>query len=113
MQEGRTTGTNTPAPVDAGPADLAPGACVWREVRGVPLILARDSHGGLHALAGTCSHALMSLEGARIRGHALVCPHHGARFELATGRPLGPPASAPIERFAVTEENGRLQVRLP
>jgi 3-phenylpropionate/trans-cinnamate dioxygenase ferredoxin subunit len=98
--------------VDAGPADVGPGQCVWREVAGTPLLLARDAAGRLFALAGTCSHALLSLEGARLRGQALMCPHHGARFDLATGRPLGPPASESIPTFPVTEDGGRILVRL-
>ncbi|WP_448582925.1 Rieske (2Fe-2S) protein [Thermaurantiacus sp.] len=98
--------------IDAGPADVAPGQCVWREVEGTPLLFARDSAGCLHALAGTCSHALLPLAGARLRGQALVCPHHGARFDLASGKPLGPPASAPLAVYRVAEVNGRLMVQL-
>lgn len=98
---------------DAGPADVAPGSCALRAVAGQPVLLARDATGRLFALAGTCSHALQSLEGARVRGAALMCPHHGARFELGTGRPLGPPASAPIATYPVVEAAGRCRVRLP
>ncbi len=101
-----------PGFADAGPADLEPGRCALRDVAGRPVLVARDSSGRLHALSGSCSHALLPLDGARLRGGAVMCPHHGARFELATGRPLGPPASAPLETYAVEEAQGRIRVRL-
>lgn len=106
-------GEESAAFADAGPADLPPGTCALRQVAGRPVLVARAADGRLFALEGRCSHALLSLEGARLRGSAVMCPHHGARFDLATGRALGPPASAPIATFAIREEAGRFEVRLP
>jgi 3-phenylpropionate/trans-cinnamate dioxygenase ferredoxin subunit len=98
--------------VDVGAADLAPGACDLRAVEGRAILVARTGDGRLFAVAATCSHALLSLEGGRVRGASIVCPHHGARFCLASGRVLGPPAIAPIEAFPVREEDGRVKVML-
>ncbi len=98
--------------IDAGPADVAPGRCAVRDAGGTPVLIARDADGRLFALAGTCSHALLSFEGARLRGRSIVCPHHGARFCLETGKALGPPASAPVATYAIEEAGGRIRVRL-
>ncbi|MFQ3594779.1 MAG: Rieske 2Fe-2S domain-containing protein [Sphingomonadaceae bacterium] len=98
--------------VDAGAADLAPGACELRAVEGQALIVARSSDGRWFATAATCSHALLSLEGGRVRGASIVCPHHGARFCLESGRVLGPPAIAPIAAYPTRVANGRVQVML-
>lgn len=102
--------TDTPDWRDAGPADLAPASLVCRRVGEVPLIIARDDRGGWFALAAVCSHALLPLDGARVRGAALLCPHHGARFDLASGRALGPPASAGIAVWPVRVAEGRIMV---
>jgi 3-phenylpropionate/trans-cinnamate dioxygenase ferredoxin subunit len=96
---------------DAGPADLAPASLACRSVGDTRIIIARDDRGGWFALAAVCSHALLPLDGARVRGGALLCPHHGARFDLATGRALGPPASAGIASWAVRVADGRVAVR--
>lgn len=95
---------------DAGAADLAPASLECRSVGDIRMIIARDDRGGWHALAALCSHALLPLDGARVRGGALLCPHHGARFDLASGRALGPPASAGIAVWPVRVMDGRVEV---
>ena len=95
--------------VDAGPADVAPGGVSCRDSAAGRVLIARDAAGGWFGLAAVCSHALLPLDGARVRGSALLCPHHGARFDLASGRALGPPASAGIARFAVRIVDDRVQ----
>jgi nitrite reductase/ring-hydroxylating ferredoxin subunit len=50
----------------------------------------REHGGRLVAHSAVCPHWGASLEGARIEGDAIVCPWHGFRFDLASGR--GPAA---------------------
>jgi 3-phenylpropionate/trans-cinnamate dioxygenase ferredoxin component len=107
MSEAISTGWH-----DAGVADLAPAGLQCRRVGDTRLIIARDDKGGWFALAAVCSHALLPLDGARVRGTALLCPHHGARFDLASGRALGPPASAGIAVWPVRVADGRIEVQL-
>lgn len=97
---------------DAGPDALDPGTCAMREVAGQRLLLARTGDGRLFAVAATCSHALLSMEGARLRAASVVCPHHGARFCLASGRVLGPPAIEGIAAYPARARAGRLEVML-
>jgi 3-phenylpropionate/trans-cinnamate dioxygenase ferredoxin subunit len=104
--------THAPGWQDAGPADLAPAGLACRSVGATRLIIARDDRGGWFALAAVCSHALLPLDGARVRGGALLCPHHGARFDLASGRALGPPASTGIATWPVRVAAGRVEVQL-
>ncbi|MFZ4109975.1 MAG: Rieske (2Fe-2S) protein [Polymorphobacter sp.] len=97
---------------DAGPADLAPGAMSCRDVGGAKRLIARDSAGGWHAVAAVCSHALLPLDAGRVRGAALLCPHHGARFDLATGKALGPPAWTGIAVYPLRLVEGRVEIGL-
>ncbi len=94
----------------AGPADLAPGTAQCRNAGNRRVLLARNAAGDWFALAAVCTHAALPLDMARVRGGALLCPHHGARFELATGKVLGPPAYEPIATYAVRIVDGVVEV---
>ncbi|WP_373488580.1 Rieske (2Fe-2S) protein [Blastomonas sp.] len=92
------------------PADIAPGTTRFVEVEGAAFLVARDVDGCVHVLDGLCSHALFPLEGARIRRGSIICPHHGARFDLATGAAKGPPAHCGIAHYAARERDGMIEV---
>jgi 3-phenylpropionate/trans-cinnamate dioxygenase ferredoxin subunit len=96
--------------VDAGPADLAPGAVEARRAGGHDILLARAEDGQYHAVAAVCSHAGLPLSAGRVRGSSIVCPHHGARFCLKTGRALGAPAFAPIAAYPTRLAGARVEV---
>ena len=94
------------------PSDVAPGTTRFVQHDGAAFLIARDTDGSLHALDGLCSHALLPLAGARLRRGHVICPHHGARFDIATGANKGPPASCGIARFAVREVDGMIALDL-
>ena len=77
-------------------ADLAPGATRCLDVDGVGILVARAQDGQYFAVDRNCSHVGLPLDAGRVRGASIVCPHHGARFDLKSGRVLGPPAAMPI-----------------
>jgi 3-phenylpropionate/trans-cinnamate dioxygenase ferredoxin subunit len=43
----------------------------------------------------------------------VICPRHGSRFDLRTGRPLSLPAYIPVDTFAVKVEDGIVRVIVP
>lgn len=90
------------------PADLALGASRCFSEAGV--IVARGQDGQYYAVERRCSHAALDLDGGRVRGASLVCPHHGARFDLKTGAVLGPPAYAPIKAYPTRVRDGMVEV---
>ena len=47
---------------------------------------------GVFALDNICTHAHARLCEGRLRATRLVCPLHGASFDIRDGRVLGPPA---------------------
>lgn len=80
-------------------------------LEGEPILLCRLSTGELFAVADCCSHDGASFEGGSVDGGSLVCPRHGARFDLSTGRALKMPAVAPIETFPVrVSDDGWIEV---
>ena len=74
-------------------AELPEGGTRALELNGWPILLCR-SDGGLRAVIDRCSHQASPLHSGRVRRGLVMCPLHGARFELASGRCLGGPYPA-------------------
>jgi 3-phenylpropionate/trans-cinnamate dioxygenase ferredoxin subunit len=75
------------------------------------LLVGRLNDGALYAVADRCSHDGASFDGGTVDGKVLVCPHHGAKFDLLSGKALAMPAVAPIETFPVrVTEDGWVEV---
>jgi nitrite reductase/ring-hydroxylating ferredoxin subunit len=56
---------------------------------------------GIYALDNICTHAYARLHEGRLRGTRLICPLHGASFDVRDGRVLGAPATRPLATHAV------------
>jgi len=82
--------------------DLAPGEVLAVEAGGIELALARGEDGGVHALEDRCTHEDVALSDGDVEGCTLECWKHGSQFDLATGRPLQLPATAPVAVYAVS-----------
>lgn len=65
------------------------------------------------ALENECSHQQVFLHRGFLRGCELVCPAHGARFDLETGQPRSGPAREPIMSFPVELIDGEVWITLP
>lgn len=53
------------------------------------------------AIEDLCTHDGQPLTDGPLDGQAIVCPRHGAKFDLATGNPLCMPATSPVQTFLV------------
>ena len=101
--------------VDVGPVEeLSPGAV--KIVRHGDLAVGVfNGCGGLYAIEDRCSHD----DGPLAEGDfdpdrcVVVCPRHGAEFDIRTGRPRTLPAYLPVATFPVHVEDGRIKVVLP
>jgi 3-phenylpropionate/trans-cinnamate dioxygenase ferredoxin subunit len=75
-----------------------------------PVLIVRLG-GVIRAVDDTCSHEEQSLAGGSSPGGTeWECPHHGACFDLVTGRATRMPAVAPIRTRPVKVEAGRVWV---
>lgn len=90
-------------------SELPEGALRAVELGGTPVLLCHTQDRVL-AVINKCSHADEKLECGRMKRGWIACPAHGARFDLATGRPMNPPATQPIEIFQVRIVNGVIEV---
>lgn len=68
--------------------------------------------GEFFALEDRCSHD----DGPLVEGDwepdrcVVICPRHGANFDVRTGQPLTLPAYEPVETFRVVVEDGVVKV---
>ena len=76
-------------------------------------ILVCRSGGKFFAVENRCTHRDQKLEGGRVRRGYIFCPHHGARFALASGAPRGNPATAALRTFTCREAAYGLEIELP
>jgi 3-phenylpropionate/trans-cinnamate dioxygenase ferredoxin component len=71
--------------------------------------------GDLVAIEDRCSHD----DGPLCEGDwesdecVVVCPRHGSRFDIHTGRPLTLPAYVPVDTFQVSVRDGVVVVEVP
>ncbi len=67
---------------------------------------------GLYALDNICTHALARMSEGRLRGVRLICPLHGASFDVRDGKVLGAPATRPLACHAVRVVDDTVEVSL-
>ena len=75
------------------------------DVDGTDVVLVRDGE-RVHALADLCSHAAVSLSEGEVSRKGIECWLHGSCFDLETGAPSSPPASEPVDVYAVDIRDG-------
>ncbi len=90
-------------------ADVEEGAYAEFDVGGRSVLVCKWQ-GNFFAVENECSHAKNPLCGGRMRRGSIVCPLHGARFNIRTGAAEGPPATLPIETFEVKVEDEKVCV---
>jgi nitrite reductase/ring-hydroxylating ferredoxin subunit len=67
---------------------------------------------GLFALDNICTHAHARMCEGRLRGTRLICPLHGASFDVRDGRVLAAPAVVPLPTYPVRVVNGTIEIAL-
>lgn len=66
---------------------------------------------GYYAVGAWCSHQKRSLLEGPVDDHEIMCPLHGARFDLKTGQPLSFPAVKPITQYPVKVEHDTIYLK--
>jgi nitrite reductase/ring-hydroxylating ferredoxin subunit len=90
---------------------LPPGSMCARTVATRELVVCH-TRAGLFALDNICTHAEARLCEGRLRAMRLVCPLHGAAFDVRDGRVLAPPAPYPLRTYPLRVLEGVIEVTL-
>ncbi|HKV69042.1 MAG TPA: non-heme iron oxygenase ferredoxin subunit [Gaiellales bacterium] len=92
--------------IAVGPVEAIPEGGVTIVQSGSLFVGVYRIDGELYAIEDRCSHDDGPLcEGER-DGFCVICPRHGARFDLRTGVVLSLPATEDVEAFEVVVRDG-------
>lgn len=75
-------------------------------------ILVCHAKGEFFAVENICTHAYAQLHEGRLRGYRLICPLHGASFDIRDGSVKGKPAFVPLASYSLKIEDGEISVCL-
>jgi 3-phenylpropionate/trans-cinnamate dioxygenase ferredoxin component len=92
-------------------AELPPHGMRACLIGGRDIVICRTGE-DVFALDNICTHAHARLSEGRLRRARLVCPLHGASFDIRDGRVLGPPAEIPLTTHAVRLAGGVVEVAI-
>ena len=90
-------------------SDIAPGTTRRVLVEGAEILLC-NAGGTIYAIEDVCTHDGGPLEQGTLEGECIVCPRHGATFDVKTGDVVTLPAVVPLLTFDVTVEGDDIYV---
>lgn len=96
------------APVSEFPA----GERLFLEIEGFPIVVFALA-GEYFATGDLCSHDGGAIGEGELIGEEIVCPRHGARFNIKTGEALSLPAVEGIPVYPVRVVVGFLEIGVP
>ena len=91
--------------------ELPPNGTRKVEVDGVGVLLSRSWGGEVCAISSVCSHLGGPLEEGSREGDTVICPWHGSRYDLCSGKVLESPAVFPQSRYETRVRDGRIEVK--
>lgn len=96
----------------AGLDDLPNGERLFLEFNDDYIVLFNIG-GNFFAIADVCTHDDGPLGDGEIDGHEVICPRHGARFDVRTGKAETLPAVLDIPSYPVRVVDQEIQVGIP
>lgn len=92
--------TATREPV-ARKQEIPPGTTRRVVVNGADILLCNVG-GNLYAVEDVCSHDGGALDQGELEDNRIMCPRHGAYFDVRTGEALTLPAVMPVRTYVVS-----------
>jgi 3-phenylpropionate/trans-cinnamate dioxygenase ferredoxin component len=92
--------------------DIPNGERLFFELEGKPIVLFSLDDEYL-ASADICTHDQGSLGEGELDGEVIICPRHGARFDIRTGKVLSFPAVTDIPVYPVRVVEDYIEVGIP
>ena len=66
-----------------------------------------------YAIADICSHDDGPVGEGTLEGYEIICPRHGARFDIRSGKVLALPAFVDIPAYAVRLVGDQIEIGIP
>jgi len=80
--------------------DLPPGERLFIEIGEAPVVIFNIA-GDIYAIADVCTHDDGPLGDGEVEDHEIICPRHGARFDIKTGEVLTLPAVKGVASYHI------------
>ncbi|GAB4453172.1 MAG: non-heme iron oxygenase ferredoxin subunit [Anaerolineales bacterium] len=99
--------------VEIAPASELPnGERLFVEIEGKSIVIFNIA-GQFFAIGDICTHDDGPLGDGDLEGYNIVCPRHGAEFDVRTGKVMQMPAVVDIPAYPVKVVDGMIQVGMP
>ena len=99
--------------VEIAPASELPnGERLFVDVGDRPIVIFNIA-GQLFAIGDVGTHDDGPLGDGTLEGHNIVCPRHGAEFDIHTGKAMQMPAIVDIPAYPVRVVDGQIQIGIP
>jgi len=91
--------------------EIKPGEGKLIEVEGFEIALF-NCDGSYYAIDNTCTHQGGPLCEGDLEGDKVICPWHGAEFDVKTGNVLGPPAEESVKSYRVQVDGDSIKIEI-
>jgi 3-phenylpropionate/trans-cinnamate dioxygenase ferredoxin subunit len=91
--------------------ELKNGERLFLEIKGQPVVVFNIA-GNFYAIGDACTHDNDPLGDGDLDGFEIICPRHGARFDVRDGRATHMPAVANTPCYPTRVVEGMLEIRL-
>lgn len=92
--------------------ELPPGERLFVTINEAQIIIFNLA-GILYAIGDVCSHDGNVLDDAPVEGNDVVCPRHGARFDVRSGKAVALPAVVDIPAYPVRVRETYIELGVP
>lgn len=92
--------------------DIPQGKTLCVEIGGKEVLLCHTSE-GVFAIDNMCSHAAARLCEGKLKGSKILCPLHGAAFDVRDGSALTRPAVRPVASYKVSLSGNDILLAIP
>lgn len=96
----------------AGVEELPPGERLFIEVDDTPVVIL-NVDGKYYAIGDVCTHDGGPVGDGQLDGFQIICPRHGARFDIRSGKVVALPAVVDIPWFPIRVVDNQIEIGVP
>ena len=97
---------------EIGEDNVLSGERLFVEIDGKPLVVFKIA-GQYFAIGDICTHDEGPLGDGILEGFLIVCPRHGAEFDIRNGKAMTMPAVVDIPAYPVRVVDGKILIGIP
>lgn len=92
--------------------DFPDGERIYLEIGSQPIVIFQIN-GEFFATGDVCTHDGGEIGNGELDGEEIICPRHGARFNIRSGKAVALPAVTDIPVYPLRVADGYLEIGIP